>query len=77
MEYDEEKVDEAVLALLHLTTFKEQGVARAWKSLDWDAMDRLHQKGLIGDPMNKSKSVTLTEEGIKRSAELFQKHFSK
>ena len=35
MEYDEDKVDEMVLALLHLTTFKEGMGIRAWKGHDW------------------------------------------
>ena len=44
MDYDENKIDEMVLALLYLTMFKNHGEARAWKSHDWDAMDRLHQE---------------------------------
>jgi hypothetical protein len=73
MEYDKDKVDETVLALLYLTTH-DQGT-RAWKGLDWDAMDRLHDKGYIGNPKTKAKSVTLTEEGERLSEELFKKHF--
>jgi hypothetical protein len=61
-------VDEAVLALLHLNTFEDRGVVRAWKTFDWDAMDRLHEKGHITDPKSKAKSVVLTEQG-KRAAE--------
>lgn len=39
MEYDRDKVDEAVLALLWPTAFDvDQYGARAWKSHDWDAM---------------------------------------
>ena len=48
MDIDTDKIDEAVLALLYLTL--HDGV-RAWKGLDWDAMDRLHRKGLIYDPV--------------------------
>ena len=77
MEIDEEKVDEAVLALLHLTTFKDKSDWRAWKSHDWDSLDRLHQKGYISDPATKAKSVVLTEEGTKRSQVLFEKHFTR
>ena len=73
MEYDKDKDDEMVLALLYLTTY-EQGT-RAWKSIDWDAMDRLHDKGYIDNPKSKAKSVTLTEEGERLSEELFKKHF--
>jgi len=34
---------------------------------DWDALNRLHEKGFIGDPVGKAKSVFVTEEGAKRS----------
>ena len=76
MEYDREKVDEVVLALLWLTAFEEgDWGARAWKSHDWDAMDRLHAKGYISDPKSKAKSVVLSEEGMARARELFERHF--
>ena len=52
--YDERKVDEAVLALLHLNAFKDRYGWRAWKGLDWGALDRLHERGLIGDPKSKA-----------------------
>ncbi len=65
-----------ILALLHLTTFEEYGALRTWKSHDWDAMDRLFAKGLISDPKSKAKSVVLSEEGARRSQELFKKFFS-
>ncbi len=73
MEYDKDKVDEMVLALLYLTTH-DQGT-RAWKGMDWDAKNRLQNKGHIGNPKTKAKSVTLTEEGERLSEELFKKHF--
>ena len=72
MEFDEDKIDEAVLALLYLTLHDG---ARAWKSFDWDAMDRLHEKGFIENPVGKTKSVLFTEEGLKESRRLFQKLF--
>jgi hypothetical protein len=77
MEYDRDKVDEMVLALLWLTTFDERFSTRAWKGHDWAAMDRLFEKGYIHDPRSKAKSVVLTEEGIKRSKELFDHHFAR
>jgi hypothetical protein len=78
MEYDKDKIDEMVLALLYLTMFDgDQYGARAWKSHDWDAMERLHGKGYISDPKSKAKSVVMTEEGAKRARELFEKHFVK
>ncbi len=77
MEYDQEKVDEAVLALLYLTSFTDHGETRAWKGMDWDAMDRLCEKGYISNPKSKAKSVALTDEGRKLSEELFFKLFGK
>jgi len=74
-DFDIDRVDDAVLALLCLTMFVDHGVARAWKSHDWDALDRLHQKGYLHDPKSKSKSVVLTDEGKKRAAELFDALF--
>lgn len=77
MEYDRDKVDDMMLALLFLTTFEDGPVLRAWKGMDWDVSDRLHEKGYIANPRGKTKSVVLTEEGAKRSRELFEKHFTK
>jgi DNA-binding PadR family transcriptional regulator len=77
MEYDKEKVDEAVLALLHLTMFRDGFTVRAWTGLDWDALNRLHEKGYISNPKSKAKSVTISEEGVKRSEELFQQYFGR
>jgi len=75
MEYDKDKVDEMVLALLYLTMFEEGSGFRAWKAHDWDVLDRLHQKGYISDPRSKAKSVVVTEKGAKRSGELFENYF--
>ena len=76
MQHDTDRIDDAVLALLYLTTFEERGVKRAWKSHDWDALDRLHESGLIGSPRSKAKSVVLTEEGAARSRALFERLFA-
>jgi len=74
MNYDPDKVDEMVLALLWLTVNSE---CRAWKGHDWDALDRLHAKGYISDPKSKAKSVILSEEGARRARELFERHFGR
>ena len=77
MEYREDKVDEMALALLYLTTFEEKGYGfRAWKGMDWETMNRLHEKGYISNPRTKAKSVAVTEKGAELSAELFKKYFS-
>jgi hypothetical protein len=73
MKLDDDKIDNAVLALLLLGLHDE---ARAWKSFDWDAMERLHAKGFIGNPRGKTKSVVFTEAGLARSQELLQLLFS-
>ncbi|WP_323825501.1 DUF6429 family protein, partial [Pseudomonas aeruginosa] len=73
MEIDRDKIDEAVLALMWLTLHDER---RAWKGFDWDALERLHARGLIADPVNKAKSVILTDKGLRRAEELFQALFT-
>ena len=77
MEYDEEKVDEMVLALLYLGAFRDGPEVMAWKGFDWDSMDRLHEKGFIHDPKSKARSVILTEEGESATRELFERHFGR
>ena len=72
-----ERIDEAVLALLYLGIFEHGpfGGARTWKSFDWDAMNRLHRKGLISDPVSKAKSVVLTDEGLDRAEAAYRRLF--
>lgn len=76
MNYDRDKVDEAVLALLYLV-LHQPGPYQAWKSFDWDALDRLHAKGLIGDPKHKKKSLDLTDEGVADAAAAFGRLFGR
>lgn len=73
-EIDNDKIDEAVLALLYLGLHNE---FRAWKGFDWDAIDRLYEKGFITNPKGKAKSVVFTEEGLPESERLFWKMFGK
>lgn len=40
-------------------------------------MNRLHEKGMISDPVGKAKSVVFTEEGQNRSEDLFKAMFTK
>lgn len=75
MEYDKEKVDEVVLALLFLTSSRGESGTRAWKGLDWEVMNRLYEKGYISNPIGKAPTVILSEEGTRLSKELFLKHF--
>jgi hypothetical protein len=78
-EIDTELIDEAVLALMFLTLHHDRALEprwRAWKSFDWDAMSRLHEKELIFDPVGKAKSVALTEEGRRRCEEAYYRLFA-
>jgi Domain of unknown function (DUF6429) len=74
MNIDNNKVDEAVPAVLYLTLHDQH---RAWKRIDWDAMDRLHQKGLIENPVGKQKSVTFTGEGLRKAEHCYARLFAK
>ena len=65
MDYDTDRLDETVLALLHLNAWEEgEWGARAWKDMPWEATDRLHEKDLIDDPKSKARSVVLTPEAV-------------
>jgi len=74
MQIDTSKIDDAALALMYLTLHDN---CRAWKQIDWDITNRLHDKGLIDNPIGKAKSVGLTEEGLKQAELLFEKLFTK
>ncbi len=43
------------------------------EGLEWAALDRLHQQGMIGDPKNKNKSVALTDDAVADAAAAFQR----
>lgn len=77
MDYDRDKVDDVVLALMVLNFHGDKYETRAWKSFDWDAMDRLYEKGFISDPKSKAKSVAMKDEGLARAEDLFEKLFGK
>lgn len=65
------------LALLYLSTFTDGTETRTWKGFSWEVLDRLFEKGYIGNPKTKAKSRPLTEVGEQLSKALFFKHFSR
>lgn len=67
-----DKIDDTALALLYLTLHDDR---RARKGFDWDVLDRLHDKGMILDPVGKVKSVVFTAEGFERAKTLFETMF--
>ena len=72
MVLNRDKIDDAALALLYLTLHDDD---RAWKGFDWDVLGRLHDRGMIHDPVGKVKSVVFTQEGLKRAKALFEEMF--
>ncbi len=74
MALDTDRIDDTVLALLYLTLHDQH---RAWKGFDWDTLGRLHEKGMIDNPVGDVKSVALTPDGLRRSKELFEAMFTK
>ena len=65
-----------MLGLLYLNVIGHHGQVRAWKIFDWDALDRLHELGLIGDPKSKAKSVPPTAEGLALAEAFFSERFA-
>lgn len=74
MKLDNDKIDDVVLALMYLGLHQQ---ARAWKGFDWEAMNRLYERGMICDPRSKAKSVIFTDEGLAESRRLLEKLFGK
>ena len=74
MPLNTDKIDDAALALLYLTLHDHN---RAWKGMDWAVLGRLHEKGMIHDPVGKVKSVVFTQEGLERAKESFESMFEK
>jgi hypothetical protein len=74
MALDTDKIDDTALALLYLTLHDGD---RAWKGFDWGVLGRLHDKGMIHDPVGKVKSVVFTDEGLQRAKAVFEEMFKK
>lgn len=72
MEYDMKLIDDAVLALLAAYS---SDAGNAWKGYDFEIMNRLHTQGLISNPVNRNKSIWLTEEGLERGREIAERMF--
>ena len=71
----EQAVHDLTLALLYLTRFKEgrgkqeDQLFRAWKSYDWDALDKLSEEEFTID-RHGNKGLYLTDEGCARAKEI-------
>ena len=73
----EKQIKELTLLLLYLTSWKETDLPgemrRSWKGYPFDVLDELTDEDLIRGS-NRSKSVYLTESGIKEAEALLRKY---
>lgn len=75
----EQAMKELTLLLMYLSSFHEDGriasnLDMAWKGYDFDIIDKLDEEDYIRQGSHRSKSVVITEEGIKLSQELLVKY---
>ena len=76
----EQALHDMTLAMIYLTRFTdgrlkkdEDPPLRAWKSYDWDTLDKLSEEELIID-RHGNKSLYLTDEGIAKAKEILEKY---
>ena len=76
----DQALHDMTLAMLYLTRFKESGrfvpetpLFRAWKSYDWDTLDKLCEEEFTID-RHGNKSLYLTEEGVAKAREILEKY---
>ncbi len=72
-ELDQDRIVECALAILGLSLHEGD---RVWKNIDWGVLDEMHSRGWITDPVNKNKSVYLTDAGLKNLESFQQKYFA-
>jgi uncharacterized protein DUF6429 len=72
MAIDTDRIDDRVLALLLLGRHDGR---RVWKSFDWAAMERLHEKGLISDPRGARPIRCVDGQGLDKAERLFRDLF--
>jgi len=67
------------MLLMYLTRFNEQdrlgsGLDMAWKGYDFGIIDELDKEDYIRQGSHQSKSVVITDEGMKLSRELLDRY---
>ncbi len=72
-------VENLTLVLLYLTSKCEElpvtheKIYSAWKSYDWNAMDKLIENGCVFPPKcRRTHTRYLTEEGVKKARDLLE-----
>ena len=79
--YPAKEIEEMTLLMLYLTGWQEQvgnfpkKFTRSWKGYPFDALAALHGKSYINDSV-KSKSVTLTDEGLAEAKRLMVEYLN-
>lgn len=75
-------LEELTMIMLYLSSFKETGrfsdsdALLAWKGYDFNVLNKLDDKDYIrqGAHPSRTKSVHITDEGIKKAEELMKKY---
>lgn len=72
-------IKELTMLLMYLTRFNEGDrfgpcLDTAWKGYDFDIINELDEENYIQQGSHRSKSVAITEEGMKLSKELLDKY---
>lgn len=75
----EKAAKELTILLMYLTRFNgqcrfESDSDMAWKGYDFDIINELDKEGYIRQGSHRSKSVSITDEGMKLSSELLTKY---
>jgi hypothetical protein len=75
----EKAAKELTMLLMYLTRFNERSrfesdLDMAWKGYDFDIINELDEEGYIRQGSHRSKSVVITEEGMRLSRELLAKY---
>ena len=78
----EQALHDLTLALIYLTRqantknpadFWKVTDFRAWKSYDWDVMDKLDEEELVVN-VHRNKSVIITEDGVRKARQILEQY---
>ncbi len=75
----ESAVKELTMMLMYLTRFNERSafetdLEMTWKGYDFDIINELDKENYIRQGSHRSKSVAITDEGMKLARELLTKY---
>lgn len=75
----EKAVKELTMLLMYLTRFNEKGrfgsnLDMTWKGYDFGIINELDEEDFIRQGSHRSRSVAITEQGMKLSRELLAKY---